>query len=100
MKRLKSIIPAIVFIVIAHFGYCDTNRVTAQVDGEIPQETRDTIHAINNKLFESMKDNKPNVMMNMFVEEGRNDPKLAASVIDTYKQMGELAKGTAIGIVH
>ena len=100
MKLLKSIIPAIAFIAIAHLGYCDANMVTAQVDGEIPQETRDAIRMINNKLFESMKDNKPNVMINMFAEEGRNDPNLAENVTTTYKQLGDLAKGTAFDILH
>ena len=100
MKLFKIIIPAIAFIVIVRFGYCDTNTVTVQVDADIPQETRDTVHTINNKLFESMKDNKPNVMMNMFVEEGRNDPRLEDNVKTSYKQLGDLAKGTAFGILH
>ena len=100
MKLSELIVLTICIFTITPSGYCAANTVTTQVDGDISTETRDAIHEINNKLFESMKDDRPNVMMNMFVEEGRNDPKLEESVKATYKQLGELAKGTAFDILH
>ncbi len=100
MKLFRLITLAIALIAITRLGYCDTSAVITQADNDIPADTRAAIHAINNKLFESMKDDKPNVMMNMFVEEGRTDRNLEASVTDTYKKLGELAKGTTFEILH
>jgi len=74
--------------------------VTKQVDGEIPADIASVIHRINSKLFESMKDNKPNIMMNMFVEEGRSDKKLEEGVKATYDKLGTLAKGTSFTMLH
>ena len=47
-----------------------------------------------------MMENKPAVMMNMFVEEGRTDPKLEENVTASYEKLGQLAKGTNFTILH
>ena len=100
MRTLKILIPLIALIAIAQGAYCDAPRVVTQTDGEIAPDTLSAIHAINDTLFQSMKDNKPLVMINMFVAEGRNDPALQESVKNTYEKLGDLTKGTAFNILH
>ncbi len=100
MKILKIFAITAIFAVIAHLGYCENVSVKTLIDGDIPADMRKSINAINNKLFESMKDNKPNVMINMFVEEGKTDKKLGDSVKAAYDQLGALAKGTKFDVLH
>ena len=78
----------------------DAPQVTTQVDAEISADTRAAIHRINDTLFQSMKDDRPSVMMNMFVVEGRADKNLEANVTETYKKLGDLAKGTTFSVLH
>ena len=101
MKILRLTILMITFIAITHCGYCaNAPEVVTQVDGGIASDTRNAIDAINKTLCQSMKDNRPDVMMNMFVAEGRDDPTLEASVNKTYEQLGQLTKGTAFNMLH
>ena len=101
MKILKAVILAISLLAPAHVTYCaDAPQATTQVDAEIPASTLSAIHRINDTLFQSMKDDKPSVMMNMFVAEGRADKNLDASVTETYKKLGDLAKGTTFSVLH
>ena len=101
MKILRAAILAIFLLAPACAIYCaDAPQAAVQVDAEIPADTLATIHGINDTLFQSMKDDKPSVMMNMFVSEGRNDKNLEANVMDTYKKLGDLAKGTTFSVLH
>lgn len=102
-KSLCVAMLAASIVALAHpvcFAEAPAITVAKQVDGEIPAATSGAIHAINSILFQSMKDNKPNIMMNMFVEEGRTDKKLEAGVKATYDKLGNLAKGTAFKVMH
>lgn len=84
----------------AYSAYCAETNIVTQVDGEIPKNVRGIIYKINNKLFESIKNNKPNVMINMFVEEGRSDARLENSITDTYQQINTIAKGANFELLH
>ncbi|MDD5428987.1 MAG: hypothetical protein PHI58_07145 [Candidatus Omnitrophica bacterium] len=103
MKIAKIFIFTVLMIALAHAAHCaeaPAVTVTKQVDAEIPADISKDIHAINDTLFQSMKDNKPNVMMNMFIAEGRTDPELEKGVKAAYERLGKLAKGTAFKILH
>ncbi len=101
MRLFKITILTIALIAMTYSAYCaNAPEAVTQVDGEIASDIRNAIHAINNTLCRSMQDNRPGVMMNMFVEEGRNDPNLEASVRSTYEQLGQLAKGTPFNMFH
>ncbi len=84
----------------AHSASCAETKIITQVDGEISKDVRRTVYKINDKLFESIKNNKPNVMINMFVEQGRSDAKLENSITDTYQQINTLAKGANFKTLH
>ena len=102
MKTLRLMLIAAALSTFAHPAHAapEAPTVTAQVDAQIPADTLSAIHAMNTTLCQSMKDGKSDVMMNMFVEEGRNDKNLEANVEATYKALGELTKGTNFTILH
>ncbi|MFA5143877.1 MAG: hypothetical protein WC522_06925 [Candidatus Omnitrophota bacterium] len=98
MQKLKIVVLAAAMIALAH-NACAAN-ITTQIDDEIPEATRHTIHAVNNRLFMSIMDNKPDVMINMFVAEGRAGGSIEADVNSSYKKLGELARGAVFTTLH
>ncbi|MDD5436522.1 MAG: hypothetical protein PHX20_03155 [Candidatus Omnitrophica bacterium] len=100
MKILKILIPVIALIAGAQFAYCETPQVVTYTDDQIPAATRNAIHKINDILCKSMQENKSGVMINMFTEEGRTSGTLETDVTDSYKKVGELAKGATFTTMH
>lgn len=103
MKTMKTFMAAIfagIIISTACPVFCGEPVISMQIDNEIMPDTRNAIRDINNILFESMKSNKPAVMMEMFVDEGKADKALEENVKAAYDKMGELAKGTGFDMLH
>jgi hypothetical protein len=101
MKQLRlTVFVFIALIAIAGFVYCDDSKVTVWVDNDIPSKDLKAVHKLNDRLFDSIKVNKPDVMIGMFTESGRINDSLASSIKDTYGKITTIDKDTRFELLH
>lgn len=96
LKLLLSTFLMLFFVLSV--SYAGVGTAVSLHNDEIDQENRNFIHELNNKIIESIKNGDSSVMLNLFMDDVRNQPGLDTNIKNLYLQLNELFKNTNFNI--
>lgn len=90
---MKKIIIAISFILAAQI--CQgSGQPVVKIDDEIPVATKKAVDDLNGIALKAIKENRPEILIALFVDEAKSDGALRSSIKETCAKLSGITKST------